>query len=245
MIIAREDFVSNQMIHRGMMVDHKGSRYLSCLGDCRHPGGQARGCHVGCIEQLGHWPLQEAIQKLAYQYEPTSLEVDERINRLHDSSFLFLLQALPQLPSEIISDITMMCLRTFAVDYAKAIRPLRSGKTIISVSSEVWAHGIMFEGRQYLTSLSNKADGCHNLRLFVPNPASTVTAINLREDYLGVREIVFRHDCSENSDLGRQDIWWRVLNLNTSTVVVEHDVGRISVIQSRLRSSRLGPQVAF
>ncbi|KAF6787611.1 hypothetical protein CSOJ01_15191 [Colletotrichum sojae] len=107
----------------------------------------------------------------------------------------------------------MMCLPTIAAECTEDVRTLRGGKTTISVSSEVWAHSVIFEGRQYLSSLSNAPDDYHDARVFAPNPESRVMALHLREDYLGVREVVFRYQCPENGDssvAACQDSWWRI-----------------------------------
>lgn len=244
----RGELISNEMTGLKPMIDQTGTEYIVCLGDCRHRS-RATACHVDCAKQVAPWPLPEATRMLAYQYEPTPLEVEDRKRRLHDISFRFLSQILRQLPPEITSDIAMMCLRTIAVECSKGVRTLRGGKTTISVSCEIWAHGVTFEGRRYITSLSNGPDNYHDVPVFAPNPASHVRAVHLREDYVGVREVVFRHQCLEKSDSSvapRQDSWWRIADLKSSSLAVESHVCRLPVepISPQLTQNRASGCVA-
>lgn len=226
--IVKGNQVSDPVINEPIMADQEGLRYVKCLGACRHPGGQARGCHVECAKQMTPWPIPPTIQKLAYSYEPTLLEYDDRTKRLYKACLDFLSNILSRLPPELLSNITKMCLRSFAVENARSLHGVPSGTTKIRLSSEIWAHFTTFEGVSYLSSLSNDIDDYHDRRIFVPNPTSTITAVYLGEDYLGVREMLFRSSCSTGGEyvgLEHKGLWWRVVNLDSPTLVIETDVG--------------------
>ncbi|KAJ0163094.1 hypothetical protein CTA2_3530 [Colletotrichum tanaceti] len=232
----RGDVVSKQMIYQGFMVDRSiNSMYMECSGACEHMGGQGKGCHVACAQQMAPWPLQKALPMLAYQYEPTPSELDDRSKRLHEIAFGFLsatLSRASRLPPELISSIASLCLQDFAVESARNLRdvmmPRGKEKATIRLSSAIWAHVTKFEGIEYLSSLSNQVDDYHCRRIFVPDPLFPVTALCLGEDYLGVREMVFRRSSTTQGELNgleHKGLWWRLVNLESPTLLVETDVG--------------------
>ncbi|KAK1462381.1 hypothetical protein CTAM01_17107 [Colletotrichum tamarilloi] len=215
---------SEEMVYERIMVDLQKSRYITCVGDCSHLDGKTTGCHVECANQITPWPVTEAIEVLAFEYEPTAHEKDDRRSWLHHKLSVLLDKVLVRLPRELCSLIAGLCLRSYAVECARALRAVPSGESSIQLSSKIWGHFTDFEGSSYLSSLSNNNDDCHTQLMYVPKSMSTVTTIYLAEDYFGVRLISFCGGSTPTVENCR-DLWWRAMDLESSPTLVAQNKG--------------------
>ncbi|KAK2036466.1 hypothetical protein LZ31DRAFT_561119 [Colletotrichum somersetense] len=205
------------------------AKHIPCVGACSHSGGQATGCHVECVNQVPIERLPALLKLTTPNYEPTPSECARRAAWLHRKSASVLSRTLGILSPELHYQITGYCLRSFAVEYAKAILTLHDTPTnpttlCLSVTDEIWAHRANFEGINYLSSLSNSADKYHAELIFKPDPKRSVEIIYVAENHLGVEQMIFC-TCSDRPEINKsQDLWWRMVHVETSTrLVVQRD----------------------
>ncbi|EFQ36785.1 uncharacterized protein GLRG_11932, partial [Colletotrichum graminicola M1.001] len=208
--------ISDDMVYEDNAVDQRGSSYMKCLGDCSHWEGRTTGCHVECANQVSPWPVSEAVKVLAFNYTPTPSECDIREAWLRQTFVAFLNGTFRRLPPELCSKIAAnLCIRTYAVACAKALRAVRGGEFSLCLSSKIWGRFTEFEGSSYLSSLSNNGDDYHNHLIFEPDPTSALGRfVYLAEDYFGVRKMFFSYPTPDVEEL--RGLWWRVVDLERS-----------------------------
>lgn len=228
--IATEDGrVSDPMLNDWLFYDGQHTSYAKCSGGCQHSlwDGEARAYHVACADGMTSSSLRGIMDVSAFTYEPLLLELEARKNRFRLLSQGFVCRALPQLPAEICDSITELCLRRMSVAHTWRLVSMPEEKYRLSMTSNIWAGFTKLEGIAYLSSLSNRPNDRHNILIFAPDPTEPTKTIYLVEDYLGVRKVLFRPP--EASGEGLQDVWWRMVSLrNSNIVVVKSDVVSLS-----------------
>ena len=85
----------------------------------------------------------------------------------------------------------------------------------VSVSSNIWARYVKFEGVEYVAALANEPDKEFASLLHAEQPGKTVDVVYVAEDHLGIRQLLFGNSTEAPSVKERSGIWWRPLPLSS------------------------------
>lgn len=189
--------------------------YEICRGVCVHTGGWAPACHVNCL-RLTEGRFQECLKVTAYTFEPALPEQNLRCRWLLENLMsswegheTCATKHIRRLPAELKREIAEQLLREYATARLSALRSVGGGHAAeFSISTKVWARFVFVEGVRYITSLSNTPGSDEDL-VHVPVSEREIDALYLREDHLGVRQVVLASSKETQRITERRGGWWR------------------------------------
>lgn len=201
---------------------------LLCNGlACGHAYGIVVGCHPHCLTLVAFNNPLHLINATKYTYTPTAQEKYRRRAWMLSNLVSRLSKNIPQLPPEIFLEIASNLLSPYAVLMACDIWNMPK-LLQISLARGIWCRYVEFEGKRYISSLSNNATQNHSELLFLPGEA-TVNCLYIQENHLGITKLFFPSDNIVAGIKETPGIWWRIIQLTTRDQVIhaESDVGSL------------------
>ncbi|KAL2671515.1 hypothetical protein Neosp_014105 [[Neocosmospora] mangrovei] len=228
-----------------------------CRVDCIHEdgeSGQVPCYHVEC-RKYASWPEdQYLLRATEYTYEPTMREDQRRVNRTRLLLGRRLQQVYEKLPAEVCYMIAGELVRevaAMATDQLWKSRPqeLENCDIYNRIDMNVRARYIYIDGIRYVESLSSSpyAEG----ELVVdPATSSTIDAIHVLEDHIGVRQVLFsstEHSQKLEALLSTpvKDAWWRSIPFSTTVFYANFDGVKVRGIKTDGRGPRPVPSAAL
>lgn len=207
----------------GPMKDGSGKPILQCtdFGRCRHRG-RSTGCHSACAGPLAaESPSSRAalLEVLEYRFEPLPSEMVRRMRWLRQRFASSLERAKPSLPLEIRLEIAehLPGSDLHRLVMAPAVRVLpkcfQERTFHVSMSEEIWARFVSFEGIQYISSLSNSRDDHHSESIFAPDPSRSVKFMHIARSQLGITQVMFAGSSQDAVFEDGQGQWWEYVEL--------------------------------
>lgn len=204
--------------------------YEVCDGACPHIDGWAPGCHVDCSRLVGE-RIQECLQVVAYTFEPRSPRQRSRKLWLRNhllASWEKVTSDVPRevhnlrgIPIELRQQIAGQLLCEYSTAKLNALQlPNADYIQKFSVHQRIWAHFVRFEGTAYIASLSNIPNDKHQL-IYDHHIQQAVDTIYVREDHLGIIEVIFASSREILAICEHPDVWWRLIRLPRISYILE------------------------
>lgn len=214
--------------------------YEICSGSCPHPDGWAPACHSDCV-RLVEGRLQQCLDIMIYKFEPTQSEEKSRDRWLLASLASGWANAkprphegilnMPGLPPELRLQIAEQMLREYCVARLSALPPLdNSREHEISISVKVWARFVVFEGVSYIASLSNCQVYDTDRLVHNPTPQQADYSIYLRQDHLGILQVILNPFEKPLVSSKRRGTWWTSFRTKTNCLKARTDVSFLPTI---------------
>lgn len=202
---------------------------------CTQSGGPVIACHINC---LGATEMKYPERLLQATRHAFNCGPDEELRRRewisHDLVPRLQAYFAPfTLPDEMWWQIGQELLAEISVARAwSQWKPPRPHHVITRAA--IWCHFVHFEGRRYISRLSNNADKVSpdgQRLLFCPtHETKSVRFVLTRENHLGITDMLFLdRDAQVPCKEQEADMWWRITRLDdgATTLETKSDVGAL------------------
>lgn len=222
---------------RSMKESLAGIGILQCpgFGTCQHRSRVIR-CHATCggpvvaASSSSHTAL---LKVLAYTCEPLPSEPARRMRWLRQRFVSSLENAKPRLPLETRLEIAELLQGNdlhrlvMAPRIHTLLEGVQSDTFQVTMSAEIWARFVSFEGIRYISSLSNSRGDHHSQSIYSPDPSEDVNVVYVAETQLGVTQIVFSNSSRASVFEDGNGHWWKVIRLikRNPVLIAKTDVG--------------------
>ncbi|CAH0046388.1 unnamed protein product [Clonostachys solani] len=155
--------------------------------------------HEECLRGIGANTLRNLLYQTAYSYVPLPEEFERRLDWLK-TEFSEQSAALYPLPAEMRREVVTYSLPSLTTVYIRSTGGGPHGRTQLSLTRPIWAQRIAFEGRLYISALTNEPPVTENTgarpndMVKIENPEGPLAAIHIAMDHLGIRRVVLTNN---------------------------------------------------